>query len=123
MRKVIPRPKFLHDASKLWSKPMKEVVAAYVEELESYIYGLESSVLMELCTKETGVDPNKPPHNVPCPRCFAWALEHCRNEPRPDGGTDRWPDTSLLLSEPHLERYDHYNDHPEYRVLSLGGSS
>lgn len=119
MRRVIPKPADLEQAS--------PSVRRYITELEEYIYGLENSVLVRMAQDHLSLDLSAPPHDVPCPVCFAFALEPCRTEPRlpPEEGSvfprpGKWPDTSLLRA-PHDERALHREAHPEFAVRVVKG--
>jgi hypothetical protein len=120
VRKEIKRPACIEEPGKKWREVERRAVRHYVEAVEDYVYGLEQSLLAFVFQRETGLDPTKPPHDVPCPRCLAFALEPCRSEPRtwPPGEPHpgRWPDSSLLMM-PHAERLQHRERHPEYRVV------
>jgi len=80
------------------------------------------------------IDLSQPPYEVPCPVCFAFALEPCRTEPReftpadPEAsilkpwlasGGFSWPASSRKIHEPHPARWEHWRDHPEYRVKAI----
>lgn len=120
MRKDIDKPRCLKKPASKWTEAERRAVRTYVEAVEDYVYGLEQSVLSAIFQRETGLDPMKSPHDVPCPRCRAFALEPCRSEPRPwpegEPHPGRWPDTSLLMM-PHPERLRHREAHPEYRAV------
>ena len=67
------------------------------------------------------IDLSKPPYEVPCPVCLAFALEPCRSEQkvlRQFGVrlTGAWPAKAAVLEVPHAERREHWERHPEYRV-------
>ena len=80
------------------------------------------------------IDLSKPPYEVPCPTCLAWALEACRTEQKvhrlieepsllsPDffKPISSWPDSARVLSEAHEARQKHWEMHPEFRVKAIG---
>jgi hypothetical protein len=70
------------------------------------------------------IDRSKPPYEVPCPECLAFALEPCKSQHRvivlENGrGRLRWPADARLIPEPHAPRWKHWEDHPEYRVKAI----
>jgi hypothetical protein len=65
------------------------------------------------------VDSSKPPYEVPCPICNAYALDACRNKPRSRIPGERWPPDAKILREAHPERRSHWEAHPEYRVRAM----
>jgi len=80
------------------------------------------------------IDLSEAPYEVPCPECLAFALEACRTERkvvteeppsilspgwRPGMGRLSWPITSRKIPLPHQARWDHWHDHPEYRVKAI----
>jgi len=75
------------------------------------------------------LDISKPPYEVPCPKCYAFAGEACHDARRfshmtPDQVANRdphhpeacWPPTSKILSEPHPIRWEFWEEKPEFRV-------
>jgi hypothetical protein len=101
-----------------WTKKRKAEIVSYTERLEAYAVGLEHQVRLFLFQRDTDIDPQGPPHEVPCPLCLAFAGEPCRTHPRPRRGRDLpgdWPFDSKMVA-PHEERQEHWKEHPEYRV-------
>jgi len=112
------RPAVLELPDGRWTKKDKAALVSYVDGLERYAIGLEQQVRLFLFERDTGIDPTKPPHEVPCPLCLAFAGEPCRHMPRPRRGRDlpgEWPFGSMMVA-PHPERQKHWEAHPEYRV-------
>jgi hypothetical protein len=60
------------------------------------------------------VDTSRPPYEVPCPTCHAYALQACHDEPRPV--PDPFPPSARVLEHPHTPRQVHWENHPEIRV-------
>lgn len=73
------------------------------------------------------IDRSKPPYEVPCPECRAFALEPCRSGGvkgavrDEETGEDRfgWPDGSRIVPEPHPARWEWWHAKPEYRVKAI----
>lgn len=80
------------------------------------------------------IDLSKPPYEVPCPECLAWALEACRSErkvyrvrepvsilsPEFFAPVSYWPDSARILAQAHDARQKHWEEHPEFRVKAIG---
>jgi hypothetical protein len=63
------------------------------------------------------IDRSKPPYEVPCPSCRAFALEPCKSVPR--NAQFRWPPEARVIPVPHPERWTHWEAHPEFRVKGI----
>lgn len=70
------------------------------------------------------IDRSKPPYEVPCPECRAYALEPCRSGgvkvmPASWGGKSSWPEGTRVIPEPHQIRWKWWHEKPEYRVKAI----
>lgn len=66
------------------------------------------------------IDLSQAPYTVPCPMCLAFALEPCRESRRVRvDGRLRWPEVSPLRLVPHDARHQHWEEHPEFRVVPI----
>jgi hypothetical protein len=86
------------------------------------------------------IDLSKPPYEVPCPVCKAWALEACRTHEKQMVETEfvdsrsliaslgiarserifSWPKEARILPHAHDARQKHWEEHPEFRVKAIG---
>jgi hypothetical protein len=83
----------------------------------------------ELARLEDGgfvIDLSKPPYEVPCPVCYAYALAPCRSERRrvdefgyPYRLMRGEKPPGKVLEQPHSERWKHWRDHPEFRARAI----
>lgn len=66
------------------------------------------------------IDRSKPPYEVPCPHCFAFALEPCKSRPREwVENRLKWPADARILPEPHKVRWAHWEKNPAMRVKAV----
>lgn len=65
------------------------------------------------------IDTSKPPYEVPCPVCLAFALGPCMSKRREQSNEYpymKFPKDARVLPTPHPERQTHWEQNPLYRV-------
>jgi len=67
------------------------------------------------------IDRSKPPYEVPCPMCLAYALEACHDRPKEfiRGRGLKYPPEARVIEWPHVERQEHWEKNPWMRVKAI----